>query len=220
MKKLNKLGQEGFTLIEILMTVLIVVILAVVGITQFSNFAADAKNAATKSNLSILRNAIGAKNALERIRCQKVSTDFPTTAALAANSIITAGGACDITTLINPATGLVYGAPAFLSLIPLTDQPFVQNVLPDNPWTAPTATTAHNAVTASHLTAGVCDNNPVAPATLATRCNTAAAAFNSGLAAAIATEAGWCYCFHTGLIWANTANNDGAAAGTGTESLF
>ena len=51
MKKINKLGQEGFTLIEILMTVLIIVILAVVGITQFNNFAADAKNAATKSDL-------------------------------------------------------------------------------------------------------------------------------------------------------------------------
>ena len=126
-KKLNKMGQRGFTLIEILMAILIIVILAVVGITQFQNFAADAKNAATKSNLAILRNSIGVMNALERVRCQKVSQFFPTgftlqnndisgcTVALAqANPAVPNGdltAACNPGTLIDPLAALVAHVP-------------------------------------------------------------------------------------------------------------
>jgi len=124
MKNLNKMSQKGFTLIEILMAVLIIVILAVVGITQFNNFAADAKNAATKSNLAVLRNAIGVMNALERVRCQKTSQFFPTAFTLNSNDITgctvalgvagTAGdlnAACNPTTLIDPQAAPVANVP-------------------------------------------------------------------------------------------------------------
>jgi len=111
-KSIIRMSQEGFTLIEILMAVLIIVILAVVGITQFSNFAADAKNAATKSNLAILRNAIGTKNALERIRCAKTSRFFPNVVTLQSNDIT--GCLCSATvpcqTIVSPVMGSVVQA--------------------------------------------------------------------------------------------------------------
>ncbi len=246
MKKLNKLGQKGFTLIEVLMAVLIIVILAVVGITQFSNFAADAKNAATKSNLAILRNAIGTMNALERVRCAKTTVLFPDVITLTNNDITgcttatgtAAGGgvaACDPSTLINPNTGLVYGSAGvgcsvayltsgdYISLIPLIDHPYVQNGIPNNPWTAALSTDAPNLVqadTAPIAGAISCFNAPVTTfgaIAKAKKCVTAGTAFG---APAATGESGWCYCQKTGQIWANSANNDGAALGTGMESTF
>ena len=243
MKNLNKLGQKGFTLIEVLMAVLIIVILAVVGVTQFTNFAADAKNAATKSNLSILRNAIGTMNALERIRCAKTTNVFPDVATLTNNDITgctagagtsgtgTATASCNPTVLVSPATGAVYGATcavayaagAYLNLIPLTDHSFVQGGIPNNPWTASLSTDAPNKVTqdtAPVATASSCKNDAVrTPGALAkaSKCATAATAFG---APAATGESGWCYCQETGQIWANSANNDGLAAGSGLESTF
>ncbi len=246
MVKINKIGQKGFTLIEVLMAVLIVVILAVVGITQFSNFAADAKNAATKSNLQILRNAIGAKNALERIRCAKTAATFPDVITLTNNDITgctsgagTAAGsltaACSPNTLINPVTGLVYGSAGvgcsvayltsgdYISLIPLVDHPYVQNGIPNNPWTDAVSTDAPNLVqadTAPVAGAISCANAPVTTfgaLAKAKKCVTAGTAFG---APAATGESGWCYCQKTGQLWANSANNDGAALGTGLESTF
>jgi prepilin-type N-terminal cleavage/methylation domain-containing protein len=245
MKKIMNMRRAGFTLIEILMAILIIVILAVVGITQFNNFAADAKNAATKSNLAILRNSIGVMNALERVRCSKVIQDFPDIGTLQSNDITgcsctaalcTAGAAplltasCNPTTLVDPITGLVdYGAcpgttaaSPYLNLIPLIDRPFVQNGIPNNPWTAAVSTVAPNRVNA--------DTAPVSPAVKcahaptdtagalvkATRCS-AGGAFN-GTSATL--EAGWCYCQASGLIWANSGNNNGLGNGTGLESTF
>jgi prepilin-type N-terminal cleavage/methylation domain-containing protein len=180
MKKLINMRQDGFTLIEILMAVLIIVILALVGITQFNNFSADAKNAATKSNLSILRNAIGTMNALERVRCQKTTLLFPDITTIANNDITgclslpatvpAAGVSCSPVTLIDPATGATYdtasgdctnaftaGAGAaghYMALIPLVDHPFVQNGIPTNPWSGALATRLSNAV--------IKDNSPAA----------------------------------------------------------
>lgn len=236
MKKLINMRQEGFTLIEILMAVLIIVILAVVGITQFSNFAADAKNASTKSNLAILRNAIGTMNALERVRCQKVSQDFPVVGTLQNNDITGCTGAiaaasCYPVTLINPLLNTPYGTcaagmaagSAFKNLIPIIDRPFVQNAIPPNPWTAAVSLDAPNLVTgdtAPTSPATACVNAPVTtPGAVAraTTCGTAATVFSS---TATTGEAGWCYCQSSGLIWANSANNNGNADGTGLESTF
>jgi len=240
MKKIIKMRQDGFTLIEILMAVLIIVILAVVGITQFSNFSADAKNAATKSNLAILRNAIGTMNALERVRCQKTSLLFPDVATIQNNDITgctngpTATAACNPGTLLDPNTNALYTAGtsgvcpslkagSYLTLIPAIDRPYVQNAIPNNPWTAPISTDAPNLVTGDTLPVSpltACYDAPVTTpgATVkAKRCLTAHTAFTSLSATG---EAGWCYCQSSGLIWANSANNDGASAGSGMESTF
>ena len=241
MKKINELGQKGITLIEILMAVLVTVILAVIGISQFSNFSADAKNAATKTNLALLRNAIGVKNALERVRCGKTTVVFPNVNTLINNDITgctvagqagvgTVTATCNPTVLVNPTTGAIYGATcaaayvgAYLSLIPLIDQPYVQTTIPNNPWTSGISTAAPNLVTkdiSPAATATSCVNAPVdtyGALAKATRCASVSAAMTS---LSPTLEAGWCYCQETGQIWANSANNDGLAAGSGNESNF
>ena len=246
MKKVSNLGQSGFTLIEILMAVLVIVIMAVIGITQFTNFSTDAKNASTKANLAILRNSIGAMNGLERVRCRKTSALFPdvqtlinnnitgcSQANIAGNATGTITAACNPHVLVDPNTNAVYASNcgtafdgtavgiAYLTLIPLADQPYIQNAIPNNPWTAPTATSAPNLVTKDTQPAVStvhCLNAPVdttAPFTNAKLCASASAPF-----ANVVTESGWCYCQETGQIWANTGGNDGKSAGTGNESTF
>ena len=255
-------SQDGFTLIEILMAVLIIVILAVVGITQFQNFSADAKNAATKSNLAILRNAIAAMNALERVRCAKTNVLFPDINTLQSNDIsgcgctaalCTAGAApvlaaaCNPTTLIDPNTNAAFGAcgaggapAAFLTLIPLIDRPFVQNTIPNNPWTAGNTVQPANRIqrdnspAAGAISCGNAPNDTSGAGHIAGICNTGAnatpflvvggTAFSADATPPVAS--GWCYCEETGQIWANTGNNDGvvsaagAVDGLGTESQF
>ncbi len=156
MKKIKALGHHGFTLIELLMTTLIIGILAVVGITQFNNFSADAKNSSTRANLAIMRNAIGVMNAMERVRCNKVSLNFPAVGALQSNDVtgctnapaphagvVGALAACYFANITNPRTGLVYTGGCssdlfsdanYMSLMPAIDRPFVQNSIPNNPW--------------------------------------------------------------------------------------
>ena len=247
MKKVSNLGQSGFTLIEILMAVLVIVIMAVIGITQFTNFSTDAKNASTKANLAILRNSISAMNGLERVRCRKTTNLFPDWHTIVNNNITgcaksdlaaaalagTVAAACNPTVLTDPnvsppaayaadckaafATGSTY-----LTLIPLADQPFVQNDIPNNPWTAPKATVAANKVTDDGTPAtntATCADAPVDAATPRVNAKLCGSAAVTSLTGA-ATESGWCYCQSTGQIWANTANNDGGAGGTGIESTF
>ena len=270
-KDITRSRQDGFTLIEILMAVLIIVILAVVAITQFSNFAADAKNAATKSNLAILRNAIGTKNALERVRCAKTVRLFPDVTTLQSNDITSclcsatvpcqetngalgaagagplAAAACNPAALIDSNTNAIIvgacvttAASAMLTLIPAIDRPFVQNQIPNNPWTGPTAVNLPNRVTEDTEpvsgTDSVCLDSPISvpfgttPAHVATLCSTGASGApapngttfvaDDTAGAGLVTQAGWCYCQTTGQIWANTANNDGLGGGLGTESQF
>ena len=257
MNKIKNMGQKGFTLIEIMMAVLIIVILAVVGITQFANFAADAKNAATKSNLAILRNAIGTMNALERVRCGKTSLQFPDPATLQTNDITNCvaataaptAAACDFNNLFDPATGAHYvdctiSAP-YMALIPLIDRPYVQNAIPDNPWTSTVEIkngSVANYVSAdiqSGNTANLCAHTPVyvssgVLAANARKCGAASTGAGppllyvspfdgvSGAAPALGIqgEGGWCYCKYTGQIWANSGNNNGLGDGAGIESRF
>ena len=257
MKKINQLAHDGFTLIELLMTILIIAILVLVGITQFTNFSKDAKNATAQANLAILRNAIGVMNAMERIRCGKTSLFFPAVGTLESNDIsgctpvpaayaaggggggvnVTTAAACFFSNLMDPKFGVVYGVGAsagsgcspftnvdYMSLIPIGDRPFVQNVIPPNPWQSSVETTLlQNTVTADTPNAanagGPCVDEPTyntIPQLNAKACFTnAVTPFGTA-----ATDGGWCYCVGTGQIWANTANNDGLGTGTGNESLF
>jgi prepilin-type N-terminal cleavage/methylation domain-containing protein len=238
-------GHHGFTLIELLMTILIIGILAIVGITQFNNFSTDAKNAATRANLAIMRNAIGVMNAMERVRCGKTSLGFPAVGTLQSDDITGCTNApaphagavgvlatCNFANLVDPKTGVAYtgGCAAdaysdahYMSLFPMIDRPFIQNTIPDNPWQA----SSEVLLFASTVTAdtpnvanpgGPCVN---APANIAgaqvngKACAQAATAYGTP-----ATDGGWCYCVGTGQIWPNTGNNDGLNAGTGGESLF
>jgi prepilin-type N-terminal cleavage/methylation domain-containing protein len=50
--------KSGFTLIEVMMTIVVISILATIGITQFTNFSKDARIAVTNEKLMALKMAI------------------------------------------------------------------------------------------------------------------------------------------------------------------
>jgi len=119
--RLNKSAvkiRAGFTLIEVLMAVLLIAILATIAITQFTNFARDSRNAATKANLGILRNAIQRHFGTMRIRCNVLNNAYPALADLNANDITGGGSGCTSTTDV-PET---------------SDRYFVAGGIPENPW--------------------------------------------------------------------------------------
>jgi prepilin-type N-terminal cleavage/methylation domain-containing protein len=214
--KLTQMKQEGFTLIEILMVVLVIGILAAIGITQFVNFGGDAKNAALKANLATLRNGIATQNGLERIRCNKTAAAFPSLANLIANDTtnVAAAGPCLFSSVINPATGAAFASKAAenASYITLADAAFVSNVIPINPWSPQGSTAAQsNTIAAWAGAAGVRDYTK--------DCANAAWAVTPA-AAVTALEYGYCYDVSNGTIWANSAMNDGLNVGTGNEATY
>jgi prepilin-type N-terminal cleavage/methylation domain-containing protein len=99
--------KSGFTLIEILMVLLLIAILTALGITQFTNFSTEAKNATVKANLKIMRNAIATQNAQMRLRCNVTSTAWPTLASIVANDITTSQ--CTVAQVPNPADRVFVG---------------------------------------------------------------------------------------------------------------
>jgi general secretion pathway protein G len=109
--------RSGFTLIEVLMAVLLIAILATIAITQFTNFARDTRNAATKENLGILRNAIQKHFATMRLRCGITNSAYPPLAAVNGNDITTSATVCTTTQV--PET---------------SDRYFVSGGIPENPW--------------------------------------------------------------------------------------
>ena len=123
--------RGGFTLIEILMVILLIAVLALMGITQFQNYAADAKDATTKANLQILRRAIAAQNAQMRLRCNVTSSSPPPLANLVANDITTGSSPCTTTQVANSQ-----------------DRAFVSGSIPANPW----GSAQSNAISTSALT--------------------------------------------------------------------
>ena len=247
---MKQLGDNGFTLIELLMTTLIIGILAIVGITQFNNFSSDAKNAATRENLAVMRNAISVMNAMERVRCTKATLNFPAVGSLQSNDItgctnappphagvVTTLASCYYSNLTDPTTGAPYtgGCAAdsfsnahYMALFPLIDRPFVQNVIPNNPWQSASESTLFSSTitgdTINPINPGApCVDEPiysVGAQQNGKACGTGVAIGSGTAYGTPAKDGGWCYCVGTGQIWANTANNDGLTTGTGNESLF
>ena len=126
MKMTKKMNRQGFTLIELLMVILLIAILATIGITQFVNYGADAKNAATRANVTILRDAISNMRGLLSVRCKNLiaSNYYPTRAAIVANNA---------TADLNGCTTVTGG-----------DLKFVAGTIPPNPW----GTAASNGIVA------------------------------------------------------------------------
>lgn len=115
---LREAREQGFTLIEILMVLLLVAILAAVAITQFSNYSTEARNAALRSNLQIMRQAIAVQFSQMRLRCAVTSTSYPPLDTLVANDIT--GGATPPCTAVQVAQA--------------TDRRFTASGIPPNPW--------------------------------------------------------------------------------------
>lgn len=110
-------NRSGFTLIEVLMAVLLIAILATIAITQFTNFARDTRNATTKENLGILRNAIQKHFGMMRLRCNNLSNGYPQVDSMNANDITQGTSGCTTTDVPE-----------------LTDRYFVAGGIPENPW--------------------------------------------------------------------------------------
>jgi prepilin-type N-terminal cleavage/methylation domain-containing protein len=196
MKKISTLkngrssNENGFTLVEILMVVILIAILAAVGVTQFLDFSRESKNAATKANLKILRNAISSQYARMRVSCDVIDTSWPPASAFN-NNDLTNG------TTYNGQAG---STPCLTSQITsVSDRIFVSGGIPVNPWSNSTAAlTLKNMIWATTVT------------TRATGCNGSGPL---GQTAAVAASAvGWCYNTNTGEIWANSAANMATAA--------
>ncbi len=109
--------QNGFTLIEMLMVIMLVAILAAVAIPQFIDFRSDAKNASVNSALGAVRTAIASQTGQMLVRCSAPSGTLPTTAQINANDITTGGAPC--TGAMVPSVG---------------ERSFTPNQIPDNPW--------------------------------------------------------------------------------------
>ena len=194
MEKLNQWNQKGFTLIELLMVILVIAILAVIGITQFVNYGKDSRDAATKSNLQILRRAISEMNGMMRLRCNIQTTEFPPVGTLNANNI-TALAAGTYTQ--GTVSGTVAPCNTTTQVPNVVDQLFVSAGIPVNPWSSDIQTSEANSKLVTECAGAGC-------AVMGSRCNQAC----DGNAYA-GTENGWCYNPTTGEIWANTARNDG-----------
>jgi len=170
-------NRKGFTLIEVLMAVLLIAILATIAITQFTNFARDTRNATTKENLGILRNAIQKHFGTMRLRCGVLNNTFPAISDLNSNNISAGGGSgCNVTTV--PET---------------TDRYFASGGLPENPWSDRTCTNKR-VVVAADATANMTVGANVGTLTDAT-------------ATGGAPNCGWIYDETSGRIKANSANN-------------
>ena len=134
---------QGFTLIEILMAILLVGILAKLAIDQFTNFDVDARNAATKESLGILRQAIQKHYGMMRLRCGVTNKAFPALSSVSANNIADGGSVCNTTQVGST-----------------TDRLFVAAGIPDNPWSDPGCTNAERkqvlaSPPAANMTVGV-----------------------------------------------------------------
>lgn len=91
---MRKNNQRGFSLIEILMVLILIAVLAAIAINAFINFRAEARAAAIRANLSVLRNSIAAQYAQMQLRCGENPGTFPPLANINANDITSGGTPC------------------------------------------------------------------------------------------------------------------------------
>ncbi len=111
-------NQRGFSLIEILMVLVLIAVLAAIAINAFINFRTEAREAALRGNLKVLRTAISAQYAQMQLRCgsDAALVGYPTLASVNNNDITTGASGCTLTTEV-----------------PSADRQFVQGAIPIPP---------------------------------------------------------------------------------------
>jgi len=90
--RLKKLGQRGFTMVELVMVILLVAILAAVAIPQFIDFGKDARDAATEGALGAMRAAVSIGASAISVKESPLTSPatYPTLAELQANKYLAA----------------------------------------------------------------------------------------------------------------------------------
>ena len=196
-------NQNGFTLIELLMVILVIAILALIAIAQFINYGKDSRDAATRSNLQLLRRGISEKNGMMRVRCNIQDSSFPAVASINANDItIPTHVEGDITT--GPCTVAQVPVSADRFYVALSNTEGGNNGIPVNPWGFARAFLVTDCIGTAACPGGVTDRS--------VDCVT-------GVAHTSHSD-GWCYNHVTGEIWANSRNNLGDGLATGDENTY
>jgi prepilin-type N-terminal cleavage/methylation domain-containing protein len=184
-------NQDGFTLIEITMVILLVGILAAVAVPQFVDFRSEARTAQLTSSLGALRSAITIQTSQMVVRCEAPAGKYPATASLNANDVTDASN-----NVASTNCGIAWPT------ISAAEKQFMSQGIPDNPWsklgTTPGTTLAANVVTTCAGLGCLPIANPTKDCT------------GAGVLTTAALVGGWCYDPTTGKIWANSANNGGA----------
>lgn len=94
MTSLRPTNNLGFSVIEILMALILLAVLAAIALNAFVNFKTEARDAALRADLKILRTAIGAQYGQMQLRCNTNPGTFPPLVNINANNITNAATPC------------------------------------------------------------------------------------------------------------------------------
>jgi MSHA pilin protein MshA len=113
------LRNDGFTLIELVMVILLLAILSAIAIPNFIDFRTDAKNAATYGALGALRSAVAISMASIQVKEDPTQTSpkYPTLMEMYQNQFDASHPNLSATAIMDPSVSM-----------------------PSNPWTVSTAT--------------------------------------------------------------------------------
>ena len=210
-------NNQGFTLLEILMVLLLIAILAAVGITAFVNYTKETKNASTKANLQILRNGIAAIYGKSQLDCGNTTPYWPCADNIQNNdaTFTSTDTGCSYHG-VDPGSGTINEYCTTTQLPVQTDREFAQTGIPVNPWGVTLSNAVYDCVANGGTGGTTGPNGTAAGECLAGTEDCQGHAWTGR--ANVATEIGWCYDPVSGRIWANSANN-GYSTSPSTDSF-